>query len=92
VGNSLILDKFIRSLQIHFDQTNTTIRDFVIIGGAAIKFTVNGDRITDVGSTSIWTAWQYEQTQLRTHDRILISTMHPRVLSPNFSKFSKKSN
>jgi len=52
MGSSLILDKFMRSLRIRFSETNNTPEDFIVIGGAAIKFTVNGDRSTDVGSTS----------------------------------------
>jgi hypothetical protein len=61
VGNSLVLDKFMRSLQVHFDQTSTTVEDVIIIGGAAIKFTVNGERATDVGSINAYERRAYER-------------------------------
>jgi hypothetical protein len=50
MGSSLILDKFMRSLRLRFRNTGNTLEDFVVIGGAAIKFVVDSDRRTDVGS------------------------------------------
>ncbi len=53
MGSSLILDKFMRSLQIRSSKSSDIPENFVVIGGTAIKFIVNGARDTDVGSTSV---------------------------------------
>jgi len=53
MGSSLILDKFMRSLQIRSSKNSNIPEDFVIIGGAAIKLIVDEKRDTAVGSTRV---------------------------------------